>query len=130
MKRDMDLIRELMLKLEEYPKELEDVVHIDGSTPEIHVAGYNAGQITYHLALIYEAGLVDSNGAEARTGIYFYRLSWNGHEFLDTVRDNEVWRRVKAGAAQAGAASVSLLVGLGKAYAKQVIKERLGIDLG
>ncbi|WP_083637405.1 hypothetical protein [Caballeronia sordidicola] len=48
---------------------------------------------------------------------------------MDTVRDNEVWRRVKAGAAQGGAASVSLLAGLGKAYAKQMIKERLGIDL-
>jgi DNA-binding transcriptional ArsR family regulator len=129
MKRDMDLIRELLLKLEEYPKALEDVVHITPDAPGIQVAGYEVDQISYHLSLIEEAGLIDTRGAGAQIGIYFYRLSWDGHEFIDTVRDSEVWRRVKAGAAQAGAASVSLLVGLGKAYAKQMIKERLGIDL-
>jgi hypothetical protein len=36
------------------------------------------------------------------------RLTWNGHEFLDAVRDDEVWRRTKEGARKAGNAGTLL----------------------
>lgn len=57
------------------------------------------------------------------------RLTWNGHEFLDTIRDAEVWKRTKAGAEKAGNASVSFLWELAKAYGKNLASERLGITL-
>ncbi|MDF2900348.1 MAG: hypothetical protein K0Q62_407 [Phenylobacterium sp.] len=58
------------------------------------------------------------------------RLTFRGHEFLDTIRDPEVWRLTQEGAAKAGGAGVQFLWELGKAYARQVAKERLGLDLG
>ena len=51
------------------------------------------------------------------------------NEFLDTVRDGEVWRRTKAGAEKAGVAGLAVLLELGKAYGKEVLKEKLGIEL-
>jgi Hypothetical protein (DUF2513) len=57
------------------------------------------------------------------------RLTYDGYEFLETVRDGEVWRGVEAGAEKAGG-GITVLIGLGKAYAKQVLAERLGLDLG
>jgi hypothetical protein len=53
-----------------------------------------------------------------------------GHEFLDLVRNPEVWRRTKAGATKAGGTGVEFLWELAKAYGRQVLKERTGIDLG
>jgi hypothetical protein len=57
------------------------------------------------------------------------RLTYRGHEFLDTVRDGEVWRRTKAGAEKAGVAGLGMLLDLGKAISKQMLKEKLGIEL-
>ena len=56
-------------------------------------------------------------------------LTWNGNEFLEAVRDPEVWRRTKEGAQRAGSASVEFIWEMAKAYGKHVIKERLGLDL-
>ena len=55
------------------------------------------------------------------------RLTYRGHEFLDTIRDEEVWRRTKAGVTKMGGASIELLWEIGKAYGKQVAQEKLGI---
>ncbi len=130
MTRDMDLIRELLLKLEAIPKPLGAVLHLQGYEDEVAIPGYDAAQIDYHLALIREAGFIDDAGLVSMSGsIGFRRLSWHGHEFLDTVRDPEVWRRTKDGAKKVGGASVDFVWQLGKAYGKQVIKEKLGIDL-
>ena len=126
MKRDMDLIRELMLKLETYPKDKDDVVPIDGNTPDIQLEGYTADQITLHLELLYEAGLINSNGAEARDGIYFYRLSWDGYDFLDSVRSPDVWDKTKKVAAAAGGFTVDLLVATAKTYLEAKIKGLIG----
>ena len=60
---------------------------------------------------------------------YVDRLTYAGHEFLDAVRDGEVWRRTKEGAAKAGGAGLKLMLQLGVAYGKQVAAERLGLHL-
>ena len=58
------------------------------------------------------------------------RLTWEGHEFLDTVRDPEIWRKTKSGAATAGGYAFGFMKDLATAYAKHVAKERLGLELG
>ena len=57
------------------------------------------------------------------------RLTYQGHEFLDTIRDGEVWRRTKAGAEKIGGASIGFIWELAKAYGKQLVTERLGFSL-
>jgi hypothetical protein len=65
----------------------------------------------------------------ARQGhIVINRLTFKGHEFLDTVRDSEVWKLTKESAQKAGVASVQVLFEIGKAYAKQKLAEH-GISL-
>jgi hypothetical protein len=55
------------------------------------------------------------------------RLTFQGHEFLDTIREPEVWRRTKEAAGKVGGAGLELLLAVGKAYAKQVLLEKTGI---
>ncbi|SMF17406.1 Hypothetical protein SAMN02745962_02029 [Pseudomonas sp. LAIL14HWK12:I11] len=57
------------------------------------------------------------------------RLTIRGHEYLDTIRDTEVWRLTKAGAEKAGGVSLAVMLEIGKAYGKQVLRERLGLDI-
>lgn len=52
--------------------------------------------IAYNLGLAIDAGFV--NGREAGGGSFLLEgLTWSGHDFLDSVRDDEIWRRTKEG---------------------------------
>jgi len=81
--------------------------------------------------LLHEAGLIVGQDLSADEGLEWLpkRLTYRGHEFLDTVRDGEVWELTKTGAEKVGGASLTLIFELGKAYCKQVLKDRLGIEL-
>ena len=132
MKRDMGLIRGLLLKLEDLEKKSHEVVTISSSEAELEVEGYEPGQIDYHMSLLYEAGLItsgiDTDMMMDGTWV-FRRLTWAGHDFLDTVRDPEVWKRTKSGASKLGGLAFEGVKNMATAYAKHVAKERLGLDL-
>ena len=84
------------------------------------------------MGLLYEAELITSGqdiNAMSDGSWIFNRLTWAGHDFLDTVRDPEVWTRTKDGASKMGGWTFGLLKDLGTAYLKHVAKERLGLDL-
>ncbi|CAG9245673.1 hypothetical protein WK39_19155 [Burkholderia cepacia] len=130
MKRDMDLIRELLLKLEALPMRPGDIVLLDTNDTEMQVDGYSTDQIDYHLALIREAQLIEAPGRGSMDGrITFRRLSWAGHDFLDSIRNPDVWAKTKAGALAAGGFTMELLRDLAKGFIKKQIEDRTGIKL-
>ena len=129
MKRDMDLIRELLLKLEALPMRPGGIVSITPDAEEIAVAGYDAAQIDYHFGQIRQAGFIDEGGARPMRGIGFRCLTWAGHDFLDSVRDPEIWAKTKKGAAAAGGFTVDLLKDLAKGLVKKQIEEFTGVKL-
>lgn len=109
MKRDMDLIRAILLKIEdEGDPELRQVPAIEG---------YAENVVTSHIALLMDAGLVSAIDASTLGSEDYIEigLSWAGHEFLDNIRDPEIWRTTKSGAAKLGSFSLSLIADLAKA---------------
>lgn len=90
MKRDMDLIREVLLKVEELP--------FDGGFHEITVEGRTDDEVTYHVMLLHEAGFIEAQDLTTLSGICWKpkRLTYSGHEFLDAARSDTVWQKAKA----------------------------------
>jgi len=129
MKRDMDLIRELLLKLEGLPIRRGGIVTISADADEIAVPGYDAAQIEYHLKQIRDSGFIDEGGSRPAGGIGFRSLTPKGHDFLDSVRDPKIWAKTKGGALDAGGFTVDLLKDLAKGFVKQQIEERTGVKL-
>lgn len=128
MKRDMELIREIMLFLEEKP----GPAHLKAE--EFPMQGRSGLEIQYHLNLLYQAGFLNGEPVKSSTSDRLIRvipfdLTWEGHEFLEAVRDPEIWRRAKAGAASAGTASIQFIWGMAKALIINSIKEKTGFDL-
>jgi Hypothetical protein (DUF2513) len=86
MKRDMDLIRMLLIQKEtgEAPPEL---------------ANYPGPLIAYNVALMKDAGLIEAAIAKGPdgtpSGAVIIRLTWAGHDFLDAARNDTVWRAAK-----------------------------------
>ena len=126
MKRDMEFVRDLLSKIEEtdVPRDTVELMPPDASDDDLK-------KYLYHLTLLNQAGLVTGISARDISGENWLRvnLTWAGHEFLDTVRDPDVWQRTKDGAKKVGNFSMPFLLDLGKAYAKHVAKEKLGLEL-
>jgi|SRR6185312_4747652 len=92
MKRDWDMIREILTKLEDLP-DTDTAIQLS-DFPESRAFEYS-----YHVELLIEAGLVEGQVSKYLGGgpAYFLaqRLTWIGHEFLDAVRSDTVWSRTK-----------------------------------
>lgn len=129
MKRDMDLLRELLLKLEALPIRRGGIVTITPDAEEIAVPGYDIDQVDYHLSQIKQAGFIDEGGARPMTGIGFRCLTPAGHDFLDSVRNPETWAKTKKAAAGAGGFTLDLLKDLAKGFLKKQLEERTGVKL-
>ncbi|ARW15261.1 hypothetical protein S101446_00120 [Komagataeibacter europaeus] len=61
------------------------------------------------------------------TTVTFRALSWKGQEFLDTIRDDSIWKKTKE---KAGSASFDILTAVAKAVLKDRIKSLTGLDIG
>jgi hypothetical protein len=123
MKLNKDLVREILLQVEASPDPLNWV--------DLTVPGHSELEIAYHARLLDEAGFIEADDLTTMDGYDWRakRLTYEGHEFLDTVRDAEIWRRTKETAKSAGIASVKALFEIGKSYAKQKLAE-YGVPLG
>lgn len=133
LKRDMDLIRSLLLEMEAgkvvFLVVAEDVGETIGIAPEDTLPKEEAARLEMHLDLLEDAGLVEFQRGSA--GLWrVVRITWAGHEFLESVRDGEVWKRVKLWVEKVGNGSLAVILELTKAAAKTVASERLGMDLG
>lgn len=86
MKRDMDLVRQLLIQLE-----------TDGYVAGL--PGRTAQEMAYHIALLEDAGLVTQ---EIYSNLFLndsmldgIRITWAGHEFMDASRNASVWEKAK-----------------------------------
>lgn len=61
-------------------------------------------------------------------GQFGWRLTWQGHEFVDEVRDPEIWRKTKEGAEKVGSWSIKLLGELAAGFVRAKAAE-LGLPL-
>jgi hypothetical protein len=124
MKRDRDLIRSLLLEIE-----LKD----DGTGNPVNIdKRVNTDRdITEHLFLLANAGLIeaiDASSMDARD-IIVLRLTWEGHEYLDNIRDPEIWAGAKSGAQGLGGFSLEILGALAKGLIKKKIEQHTGVEI-
>lgn len=118
MKRDLDLIRTLLVRVEE------------GKNPALEpIEGYSSEQILYNAALTVEAtpplvvGEVLRHGFGDVLTVSMDRLTWDGHDFLEAARDNTVWKKAKETVLKPGA---SFTFDLLKEWLKAEIRLRSG----
>ena len=115
----MDLIREILL-------EVESMGVVVSEVPQLKVKGHDGHVVYGHARLLKSAGFLNvefSSGSPPQ--IHVLGLTWEGHELLDSIRDDGVWSAVKAKVAKVGG---SVAVELLKPLALQIVKDRLGLD--
>ena len=116
MKRDMDLIREMLRIMEESES---------AQAPSMTIEGYTKEQVGFHALLLIEAGLADGQrlatlGVGIEPAGRLFKITWEGYEFLANAKDDSVWEKAKA---KAGDVSFSVL----SVALQKLVIEKIGL---
>lgn len=122
MKRDLNLIRNMLLRIEE----------LNSTKQKITIDSFldlcaEPALISLHIEL-----LIDSNYIETSEPIYcetikdfsIYRITSDGYDYLDSIRENSIWERTENMLFKVGGSAALNVV---KDIAVSIIKTRLGI---
>ena len=118
MKRDLDLVRKILLALED---------HEHGFAPnEFRVEGHTDEEVGFHASLMKQAGLIDAvdmtHGKSPSKTARPRSITWNGYEFLNAARNETIWEKAKSKAQSAGLASMfEVLKDLAVSYAQVAV---------
>ena len=122
MKRDMELVRAILLAVEAVPEGQQppNPFTMDGFPPEV---------VSHHVHLLSEAGLLKAADVTCLSDLSDQALplgiTWAGHDFIDTMRSQEVWEQTKQAMKEAGGGSFSMMLEFGKKVAEGFMKEKL-----
>jgi hypothetical protein len=87
MKRDMELVRQILLKTEQNTE-------VDGWI-DLDIEGHAPEEVSYHVKLLADAGLLEAQDLTTTEEFEWKpkSLTWNGHEFLDAARNETIWKK-------------------------------------
>lgn len=117
MKRNMDLVRAILL-------ELEAGTLVTEGTHTANVAGYSPELVADHLQILVDAKLIEATFVptygDAIPAVSDPRLTWAGHEFVDVMKNDTVWRKtMKFVADKGGGATLAIVMEVGKRFAAE-----------
>ena len=118
MRRDLDLVRTILMDVADSAEPVDVSLWVTDTVSREMAA--------YHVAMMRDAGLVNASTLAADNDpCYVCRvnsLTWEGQDYLDSVRSPKVWREVKKRLARVGGASAFEVV---KALASTVASQFL-----
>lgn len=102
MRRDMDLIRSLLLVIERgtEPQKLP--------SSSIIIQGIDEATIACHIGMLVDAELIEAGHSRSGTGSHdqylIRKLTWKGHEFIGLARNDTTWMKARSRAEKVGGA--------------------------
>ena len=91
MKRDFDLIRKILLYVEEN--------HDEGSLMIKKLEDYNNQTLIFHCKILEEKGFLKGTALESLTSgnddFQCFGITYDGYEFLDKIRNKTFWEKIK-----------------------------------
>lgn len=108
MRRDMDLIREILLEIESKESETSWVT--------VSFEGYSEQEVNYHVKLLSQEGLIKAKSY--MSGHMIQNLTWQGHDFIEDAKNETVWIKAKEFIKEkGGSASLSVMTEVLKSFA-------------
>ena len=131
MKRNMDLVRCILLQVEEAENYI-DIEHLFKKRDEVKDCEYTDQEIIYHVELLITHNFLDGDIRrdinKTITDSTIRGLTWEGQDFLDSVREEKVWRKVRSVVADSvGSTTFDVIKQTGSLVAINLIKQGLGV---
>ena len=121
MKRDMDLVRRLLFLIEEQNDTFSELKLPQDIDKTIAI---------YHLNLMEQAGLTENNIKYASDEPYwvYSQLTWEGHDFLDSIKNDTIWDKTKESIKSKGLEIGQVSFNVLKDYVVIKLREKLGMN--
>ena len=126
MKLSIDCVRAVLLFLEEN-LDCVDSIQLD----DIELKKFDDKDVLYSSIKLHEAGYISGKLMKTIAGDmvgYITDITWEGHKFLDTVRDNKVWRETKTILSKVSSASISFVSSVASQVLANIISQYMGLN--
>lgn len=123
MKRDLDLMRKILLRIEAQPEVPPKTLIIEDFLDLCD----NPQVLSLHIGLLRDSGLIETAGESYDGDVRDYdiaRLTFNGYEYLDSVRSAKVWKAVRERLSAIGGATLEIVMEV----AAEQVKKELGLQ--
>ena len=119
MKLNHDCIRDLLLYLEDNLSMNNYII-----ANNLSLNKYSSDDILYTADKLYEAGFLNcTRETEDEPIVVIHSISYQGHQFLDTIRDNSVWKDTKSKLSKLASYSIPII----QQVATAITKAKLGL---
>ena len=130
MKLNHDCIRAILLDVEETSKlnvflSLEELLQLK------RISKFPTDEVEYSIVKLKEAGYIDvslSYGNNKLTWVNMGLLTWEGHKFLDNIRDENVWKDTRNILSKFTSTSISIASDIASSVITKLIEKQLGIN--
>lgn len=125
MKRNLDVIRKIMIYCEETLKP-GAILHAKNMPKSLYKeidSSMTEDEFIEHVVLLEECHLIEGKGLKLISGLYaefmVIRITSTGHDFLDALRNETVWSAVKEKVNLVGGVALSTMIDIAKDYIKK-----------
>ena len=124
MKMNLDCIRSVLLELEDLPLDIYAPDDLEKTLKK-----YDFEDVNYSLIKLEEAGYVRAQISRTLGGdVEVFSVSditFSGHQFLEKIRDDQVWGKTKSVAASIGSWALDVVTQIATAVISDLINRRL-----
>ena len=119
MRREMELIRQLLLPIEDQGNDLNAWIE------DAILDGWSKDQISHHTWLLKDGGYIEAIDLSSLDGSEWAPrcLTLRGHEFLDAVREKDVWVKTLELAKKGGVGTFEAIKEIAVTLAKKKIEK-------
>lgn len=122
MRLNHECVRDLLLYLEDNLDYMDEI-----RINNLKIEPYSKDELLYTADRLIEAGYLNSRfgwNSQSSHIITVNSISYNGHQFLDTIRDDGIWKTTKNKFAKFSSISLPIIQEL----ASSLIKSQLGLS--
>lgn len=126
MKRDMELVRRILLEVQS---------RTDVEPRKVEIEGIEQITLARHVEMLVEAEFLQGtiakpSGSRNYPVVWVTDLSWAGHDFLGALENESVWSSIKQsfGAAELATMPLSVLKDVGVALLKEYAMGKVGLS--
>jgi Hypothetical protein (DUF2513) len=126
LRLDQDCVRDLLLELEDKLM-FNQTIFLHQFEQLTVIKNHGMESCLYTLQRLLEAKYLNATIQYSSNEIYqivISSLTWDGHQFLDTIRDNDVWRSTKEATKTLSSTSLTILSTL----ATEFLKKKIGLS--
>ncbi|MDT2485041.1 DUF2513 domain-containing protein [Enterococcus avium] len=129
MKLNQDCVRDIMLLIEDEIS-FGSFLRLNYFLESKKLSKYDRETIKYTLGKLDETGFLKSNTRWVSNDLVDFSTgmpTWKGHEFLDTIRDNTVWKNTKSIVSKFSSVSISMVENIASNVITQLINKHLDV---